>query len=265
MARKSGQPKRYRYRTNKQDLDCREERVDGGGDSQNIGEGQRLLSAVAGAGLLAAALSKRSWLGAILATAGISLLYRAASGYCPAFGALGIDMSDDTHDTTRLGRRKVHSGPATKIVRTIEINRPPSELYRFWRSLENLPRVMSHLESVQVITDRLSHWVVKTMTGIPTVEWDAEIINDVENERIGWRSLQGADVDNTGSVKFEPTADGRGTKLTVTLQYAPPAGKIGTAIAKLLGEDPDSQIEGDLQRFKESMETGVFSHGDGHQ
>jgi uncharacterized membrane protein len=103
------------------------------------------------------------------------------------------------------------------------------------------------------------------MTGIPTVEWDAEIINDVENERIGWRSLQGADVDNTGSVKFEPTADGRGTKLTVTLQYAPPAGKIGTAIAKLLGEDPDSQIEGDLQRFKESMETGVFSHGDGHQ
>ena len=95
--------------------------------------------------------------------------------------------------------------------------------------------------------------------GVPTVEWDAEIINDVENERIGWRSLSGADVDNTGSVKFEPVADGKATKLTVSLQYAPPAGKIGTAIAKLIGEDPDLQIAEDLQRFKESMEAGLYS------
>src|SRR5206468_3700439 len=133
-------------RTNKQDLDWSEERADAGNALQNIGEGQRMLSAVAGVGLLAAALPKRSWVGAILATAGISLLYRAASGYCPAFGALGIDMSGDHHDTNRLGRRKVHSEQATKIVRTIEINRSPNELYRFWRSLENLPRVMGHLE-----------------------------------------------------------------------------------------------------------------------
>jgi uncharacterized membrane protein len=265
MRRKSVQQKRYRYRTNKQDLDWSEERADNGGNLQNIGEGQRLISAVAGAGLLVAALPKRSWVGALLAAAGMGLLYRATSGYCPAFGALGIDTHGENRDTNRLGRRKVHSEQATKIVRSVEINRPPNELYRFWRSLENLPRVMSHLESVQVITDRLSHWAVKTLPGLPTVEWDAEIINDVENERIGWRSLNGVDVDNTGSVKFEPTANGQGTKLTVTLQYAPPAGKIGAAIAKLLGEDPNSQIAEDLRRFKESMETGVYSHGSHRQ
>lgn len=89
------------------------------------------------------------------------------------------------------------------------------------------------------------------------MEWDAEIINDVENERIGWRSLNGSDVDNTGSVRFEPIDDGQRTRLTVTLQYAPQAGMVGTAIAKLVGEDPDSQIADDLQRFKQGIETGM--------
>ena len=118
---------------------------------------------------------------------------------------------------------------------------------------------MSHLESVQVINDRLSHWVVKTLPGAPSVEWDAEIINDIEHERIGWRSLTGADVDNTGSVEFEPAGDGQRTRLTVTLQYAPPAGRIGTAIAKLLGEDPEYKIARDLERFKDTMESGAQS------
>lgn len=247
------------YKINKQDLDWSEERAAADWDHQiNIGQVQRLLSAIAGTGFLVGYLRRRSALSIVLAMAGVGLLYRAASGYCPAFGTLGIDMSGDRH-TDRLGRRKVHSREATKIMRTIVINRTPKELYSFWRSLENLPRVMSHLESVEVITDRLSHWVIKSSSGVPTVEWDAEIINDVENERIGWRSLNGADIDNTGSVKFEPTADGQGTKLTVTLQYAPPAGKLGTAIAKLVGEDPDLHIAADLQRFKESMEAGLYS------
>ena len=92
------------------------------------------------------------------------------------------------------GTEQVHCGQATKIQRSIEINRLPSEIYRFWRSLDNVARILSHLDSVQVINERLSHWVVKAMPGTPKVEWDAEIITDVENERIGWRSLQGTDV-----------------------------------------------------------------------
>ena len=115
---------------------------------------------------------------------------------------------------------------------------------------------MSHLQSVDVITDRLSHWVVKTMTGLPTIEWDAEIINDVENERIGWRSLNDADVDQAGSVEFEPVSGGRATRLTVTLQYAPIAGRLGAAVAKFIGENPELKIADDLQRFKEFMEAG---------
>lgn len=250
MTRKAG--RRYRYRTNTQHLDRSEERAD---SSQNIGDAQRLFSAIAGAGLLIEGWRRRSLAGGALALGGVTLLYRAASGYCPALGAMGINMHD-RQDTNRLGRRKVHSEEATKIRRSIDINRPPDELYRFWRALDNLPKIMSDLESVEVITDRLSHWVVKTMTGMPTVEWDAEIINDVENERIGWRSLNDADVDHAGSVEFEPIDNGRKTRLTVTLQYAPIAGRLGAAVAKFIGQDPDSKVADDLQRFKESMEAG---------
>lgn len=250
MGRKAG--KRYRYRTNTQDLDWAEEQAQG---SVNIGDAQRLISAIAGAGCIIEGWRRRSLAGGALAFAGIGLLYRAASGYCPAFGAMGIDTRG-SQDTNRIGRRKVHSEQASKIRRSIEISRPPNELYKFWRSLENLPRIMSHLESVQVITDRFSHWAVKTMTGLPTIEWDAEIINDVENERIGWRSLSDAVIDHAGSVEFEPIGDGRSTRLTVTMQYSPIAGRLGTAVARLIGEDPDRKIGDDLQRFKESMEAG---------
>lgn len=231
---------------------------------ENIGDGQRVLSAVMGMAFLVSGLSRRNWAGAVKAIVGGGLLYRAASGYCPAFGAMGIDMSSHDrpnrpNDTSRLGRRKVRTDRAMKMQRAIEINRPPDDMYRFWRSLDNLPRILKHLDSVQVIDDRLSHWVVTTIPGAPKVEWDAEIINDVKNERIGWRSLRGADVNNTGSVEFKPTEDGNRTWLTVTLQYEPPGGKFGVALAKLFGEDPNTKLAQDLQRFKEQMETDVFS------
>ena len=255
MTRKAG--KRYRYRTNTQDMEWDEERAARESGSRNIGDLQRLVSGIAGSGLVVEGLRRRSWLGTVLAIGGASLLYRAASGFCPAFAVMGVDMSGGSSDTNRLGRRKVHTGDSTKIRQTIEINRPASDLYRFWRSLDNLPRIMSHLESVQVISDRLSHWVVKTVPGFPTIEWDAEIINDVKDERIGWRSLNDADVDHAGSVEFETSGDGRKTTLTVSLQYAPIAGRLGAAVAKLIGQDPDSKIAEDLRRFKETMEAGV--------
>ena len=250
MKRKTGRS--YRYRTNTQDLDWREERADA---SQNIGDTQRLVSAIAGAGLLLEGWRRWSLAGGVLAVGGVALLYRAASGYCPGLGAMGIDMRD-IQDTNRLGRRKVHSGQATKIRRSIDINRPPNELYRFWRALDNLPSIMSHLQSVEVINDRISHWVVKTLTGLPTIEWDAEIINDVENERIGWRSLNDADVDHAGSVEFEPVGEGPASRVTVTMQYTPIAGRLGAAVAEFIGQDPDFKIADDLQRFKESAEAG---------
>jgi uncharacterized membrane protein len=259
-----------RYHTNTQDLGWNEERAEFE-HRENIGDVQRVLSVIAGMMFLASGLSRRRWSGAALATVGGGLLYRAISGYCPVFGAMGIDMSGGSNrsggssNTDRLGRRKVHTDRATKIQRAIEINRPPNDMYRFWRSLDNLPRIMNHLDSVQVINDRLSHWVMKAMPGVPKVEWDAEIINDVENQRLGWRSLQGADVNHTGSVEFKPTGDGQRTWLTVTLQYEPPGGEFGAAVAKWFGEDPNTKIAEDLQRFKEEMETGAFSQAGGEQ
>jgi uncharacterized membrane protein len=237
-----------RYRTNTQSLDWSEERAD-----HNVGDTERLLSGVAGGGLLVAALMRRGLSGAVLAVLGAALLQRGVSGHCMIYEALGAD-------TDALGRRKVPTGRALKTQQRIRIERPADELYRFWRNVENLPRIMNDLESVQAINNRLSHWVVRAIPmGGPTIEWDAEIINEVDGELIGWRSLRGSDVDHAGSVRFERTADGRGTDVTVTLQYAPPGGLGGTLLAKMLGEDPERKIQQDLQRFKETMEAEAYS------
>jgi uncharacterized membrane protein len=239
---------RERYQTNKQDLSWTEEQA-----HQNVGDEERKLSGLVGGALLVIGLFRKSWGGALMALAGAALLQRGVTGHCMLYQAL------DTN-TNEFGRRKVRTGSAIKVQRSIRIERPREELYRFWRNFENLPGVMSQIESVEVINDRLSHWVAKTIPlGGPKVEWDAEVINEIENELIGWRSLRGADVENAGSVRFERSADGRATELTVTMQYAPPGGRLGAWVAKLFGEDPEQRIDDDLQRFKESMEAQAYT------
>ena len=118
-------------------------------------------------------------------------------------------------------------------------------LYRFWRNLENLPRFMRHLESVERVTDTLSRWRAKGPAGVD-VEWNAEIINEVPNQVIGWRSLEGSDVVSAGSVNFETSAQ-VATRVRVRLQYSPPGGKVGAAVAWLMGRDPATEIREDLQ------------------
>jgi uncharacterized membrane protein len=141
------------------------------------------------------------------------------------------------------------------VEKSVTVNKSPEELYRFWRNFENLPRFMDHLESVRVEGEGRSHWVAKAPAGT-TVEWDAEIYNEKENELIAWRSLEGADVDNAGSVRFEGDAEGSSTIVRVSLKYDPPGGVIGATFAKLFGEEPSQQIEEDLRRFKQVMEAG---------
>jgi uncharacterized membrane protein len=180
---------------------------------------------------------------------------RGATGHCDMYEALGVNTADRDY---RKGTGRHVTIPyelGIRVDRAITIDKAPEEVYAFWRNLENLPRFMDHLESVRVIDDRRSHWVAKAPVGT-TVEWDAEIINEIPNELIAWRSLEGADVDNAGSVRFEPAANGRGTEVKVSLQYNPPAGSLGAAVARLFGEEPSKQIEDDLRRFKELMETG---------
>jgi len=151
----------------------------------------------------------------------------------------------------QLSRRAVAAKRtgAIRVAEAITISRSPEELYRFWRDSHNLPRFMKHLESVQATGDKRSHWVAKAPAGT-TVEWDAEITQDRPNELIAWRSLDGGDVDNVGSVRFERAPGGRGTVVKVSMRYSPPAGAIGAGVARLFGEAPEWQIKDDLRRLK---------------
>jgi uncharacterized membrane protein len=232
--------------------DWREERA--GAPHGNVGQTERFASGLIGGGLLFRSVTRpMSPLSGIAALAGIALVYRALTGYCPAYHAMGVSTQDKS-DTSSLGRRKVHTTRALKIEESVEIDLPAQELYAFWRKLDNLPTVMSQVRSVEILTDRKSHWVVNTLPGSPTIEWDAEIINDVKNELIGWKTLQVSSVDHAGSVQFHAIAKGR-TKVTVSLQYDPPAGPIGAAIAAIFGQAPGRKIASDLERFKQTMES----------
>ncbi|HEY0449630.1 SRPBCC family protein [Actinophytocola sp.] len=142
----------------------------------------------------------------------------------------------------------------------VTVRWPVEDVYRFWRDLTNLPRFMAHLESVRV-DGRRSHWKAKAPAGT-TVEWDAEIVADVESEHIAWRSVEGADVPNSGSVHFATAPGDRGTEVVVELAYAPPLGRAGVAVAKLFGEEPAQQVKDDLRRFKQVMETGEVVRSD---
>jgi uncharacterized membrane protein len=153
-------------------------------------------------------------------------------------------------------------GNSIRVQRTLTVNSTPAELYAFWRDFRNLPLVMKHLHSVTVLDNDHSHWVASA-PGNSTVEWDAEIIEDVPNEKISWRSAADADVMNAGSVQFLPAPPGRGTRVKVALAYEPPAGKLGQLIAKLFGEEPEKQIQDDLRRFKQYVETGEVATTEG--
>jgi len=228
--------------------DARELRVREG---RNISDTERWISMAAGAGLAAYGLTRRKTSGWVMAGLGALLVRRGATGHCDTYQMLGLNTAGTGDDT-----RQALGGPAGVIVEeSVIINRPISELYRFWRNLENLPRFMTHLESVERITDTLSRWRAKAPAGT-TVEWNAEIINEVPDRVIGWKSIEGSDVVSAGSVNFDEAGEGRGTRVRVRLQYSPPGGKVGDAVARVLGSDAGSQIRQDLQRFKQLVETG---------
>jgi uncharacterized membrane protein len=180
---------------------------------------------------------------------------RAAGATAAVAGVTALDVwtALELGGVTKERLREVH------VTRTTTVNRPADEVYRFWRDFENLPRFMAHLASVRILDDRRSRWSATAPAGT-TVEWEAEIVDDRPNELIAWRSTGG--VENSGTVHFAPAPGGRGTELRVEMTYAPPGGVLGAAVARLLGEEPAGQIEGDLRRFKQVMEVGEVVHSD---
>ena len=228
-----------------------------GGSDVNVNQTERWISGLAGGALAIYGLTRGNLPGVALALLGASLVYRGTTGHCYAYQAMGVNTAGGETENPNVS---VRGGHGVKVEKSITINRTPEELFRFWRNFENLPRVMSNLESVQVTGDNRSHWVAKAPAGT-NVEWDAEVYNEKENELIAWRSLEGSDVDNAGSVHFTPSTTGRGTELRVVLKYDPPAGKLGAAVAWLFGEEPDQQLDEDLRRFKTMMESGDVPAG----
>ena len=221
----------------------------------NLGKTERLVSGLAGAALVALTLRKKR-LRPLLLPVATGLIAKAFTGHSAKRALKGI------------GGREARSGPVAsvgrgqgiKVEQSVIINRPVVEVYRFWRNFENLPRFMDHLESVTVLDETHSHWVAKGPAG-SRIEWDAVIHNEVDDELIAWRSLPGSELNNAGSVHFTPTANGSGTEVRVVLSYEPPAGKVGAAVARLLGDEPSKQVEDDLRRFKQVMDSGDILAG----
>ncbi len=220
--------------------------------SKNLNQTERLASIVGGGALMAYGLQKGSWSGAVLAATGGLLAFRGSTGHCPLYQTLGVT-------TAKAGQgrsRSIAYELGIRVDDSVFIEKPREEVYRFWRNLENLPRFMKHLESVHEIDNKRSHWVAKGPAG-HSVEWTSEIINEIENELIGWRSLDGSEVDNAGSVRFKSSQ--AGTIVQVSLQYNPPGGMLGALFARLFGEEPSQQIAEDLRRLKQLLETGMIS------
>ncbi len=220
----------------------------------NVGQTERWVSIIGGSSLLAYGLTRRDPAGFGIAALAGGLLWRGASGHCGMYQALGVNTTERENGKGTGVHAGVPYELGIRVDHEIFIDKPVHELYRFWRHLENLPRFMDHLQSVKEVNDRISHWCAKGPAGW-NVEWDAEIVNDVPNRVIGWRSLVGSDVNSGGSVRFNP-AEGGGSKVRVSLQYNPPGGTLGMWAAKLFGGDPQQTIFKDLTRFKELMETG---------
>jgi uncharacterized membrane protein len=209
----------------------------------NVGDTERAVSAVAGGVLAVWGLSRMSLGGLLLAGVGAALGYRAMTGHCDAYAAMGVNTA----------RPRTVGNLGVKIDESIIVNAPPARVYAIWRNFENLPRVFSHVERVEVLDRTRSRWTIK-MPGAPSVTWDAEIINDKPNELIAWRTAGSTLVEHAGSVRFELAGDG--TKVSVSLQYDPPGGRFGDALASLVSQDAGSQIARDLANFKRAVEEG---------
>lgn len=195
-----------------------------------------------GTALAAAGLARRTAGGVVVAAIGGALIYR------------GIRGSWTGEPPLAIGAVMPHEH-GFKVVRSITIDQTPEDLYAFWRNLENLPKVMSHIEEVREIDQTRSRWTARAIGG-STIEWEAIIVDEKEGRSIGWKTVDDAPVPHAGSVWFEPAPGGRGTELTVNLRYDPPGGLAGKGLAKLFHREPGQQVEDDLRKFKQWIEAG---------
>jgi uncharacterized membrane protein len=214
---------------------------------QGMTDTEKWASIVGGSAMVLFGLQQRSLRGVLTAIAGGSLAYHGAT----AEKSLGEKV------TEAVGLDK-----ALKVEKTVTINKPIEELHNYWHNFENLPTFMKHVQSVRVIDQKRSHWVANAPLG-QSVEWDAEIIKDEPNHLIAWTSVENADVDNSGFVRFTKAPGDRGTEVKIVMEYSIPGGRVTAALAKLFGEEPEQQIGDELRRFKQLMEAGEIATTEG--
>lgn len=231
-----------------------------GGD-RNVGDVDRALSVMVGSALASFGLRRRGLPGFALAILGAELLRRGATGHCRLYRALGITSATDGRFGALPHRPDVTSRAATvnarravKIERSVIVLRPAAELYAFWRDFANLPRFMQHLERVECLEAGRSHWVAR-LPGGERVEWDAQIVNEIENELIAWKTVGHPDVAHAGSVHFRAARGGRGTEVRLVLDFEPPATEVIGGAGRALGRAPDALIRDELHRFKQVIES----------
>jgi uncharacterized membrane protein len=222
------------------------------GPDVNVGGFERGASVTLGTGLLALALSRRRAPGAFaLGLAGAYLAWRGVTGHCPLYEALDTGTAEDAEDE----RLDAGGHDDVSIEAAATIARPPEEVYAFFRRLENAPRFMAFIESVQETGATRSRWVARTPAG-QTLDWETEILEDIPGQLIAWRSDSGALVHHTGAVRFRPAPGGRGTEVRLDVEYDPPGSAIGRSIAVLFGSATEYRVEEDLRRLKQLLEAG---------
>jgi uncharacterized membrane protein len=226
-------------------------------EARNVGDGERLVSGLAGSILAMQGLERRGLAGLLMSGVGGALIHRGLTGRCKAYATLGTSTATAQRSGTTVANG-IH------IAGSILISRPPSDLYDEWSRLENLPRMMTHLKSVEMLDDKRSRWVASapSIAG-GQIEWEAETVKDIPGRQISWASLPGSQVANAGRIQFSEAPGGRGTIVSVRLDYRPPAGRLGHWIAKLFGEDAENQIRDDLRSFKRRIEVGELPTTDG--
>lgn len=215
----------------------------------------RWVSVLAGSALAVYGLERRDRGGVLLALLGAALVHRGVTAR-PVFRALTTrhaaaeSYGDDAHGDAPTSRAAAfRASDAVKVERSITVNRDASELYTLWKNPENLPRFMDWLEDVHTIDGRHARWRAKGPAGT-SIEWIAEVINEVPNSLIAWKSVANPDIKNAGSVHFRASAAGSGTEVRLIFEWVPPGGRAGMAVAKLLGSDPANRIAEGLEKFK---------------
>lgn len=219
----------------------------------NVSNFERGLSIGIGALLVYSAISnfrKTPVRSVFRAALGAGIVLRGASGNCPVYSKLNIDGT---------------KAESVNFRTVLKVNKPRMEVYSAWRNLGTLPRFMKHLKNVTEIDGTRSHWEAKIPQGSPvSLSWDAEIVKDEPGTLLSWRSTPGASIYNAGKVEFHDALGDKGTEIRVTIIYRPPAGNIGTGIAKLFNPLFRKIVREDVMNFKQYIElhnSGMVADG----